>query len=64
MRMENDWCVTFYCAPSQIYRNKFCKAFQQKALHQIKLGVWFFGLETCKDDSYQQKENLLIKKIL
>ena len=56
--------VWIYCfAPSEIYLYKFCKAFQQKSFHQIMFILWFFGMKTCKDDSYLQKENLFIKKI-
>ena len=53
----------FWFAPSKIYLNKFCKACQQKVLHQIKFILWFSGLKICKDDSYLQKENLFIKTI-
>ena len=65
MRMENYWGVTFFALIplNFIFLNKFCKAFQQKALHQIKFMVWFFGLKTFKDDNYLQEENLFIKKI-
>ena len=56
--------VLLFCfSSSKIYLNKFCKAYQQKVLHQIKFILWFFGLKTCKDDSDLQKENLFIKKI-
>ena len=39
------------------------KAFQQNVLNQLKFILWFFGLESCKDDSYMQIQNLFIKEI-
>ena len=47
--------LRFWFAPSEININKFCKAFQKNAFHQIKFILWFFGLKTCKYDSYLQK---------
>ena len=59
------WYDFFCFAPSKNYLNKFCKAFQQNVLHQVKFILWFFELKTvtCKDDGYLQKENLFIKEI-
>ena len=64
MRTGNHWGVNFWFAPFKIYLITFCKAFRQKSVHQIKWILWFFGLKTCKDDSYMQKENLFIKNVL
>ena len=55
------WLSCF--ASWKMYLSKFCKAFQQNVLHQIKFILWFFGLKTRKDDIYLQKENVFIKKI-
>ena len=56
-------CDLFCFAPSNIYLNKYCKAFQQNVLHQIKIILWFFGLKTCKGDIFLQNVNLFIKTI-
>ena len=56
-------CDFFALLPQKNYLNKFYKALQQNVLHQITFILWFFGLKTCKDDSYLQIENILIKKI-
>ena len=39
------------------------KRFSKKFCIKSSLFCDFFGLETCKDDSYMLKENLFIKKI-
>ena len=66
MQNENGkllMCDCFALLPLKKYLKKFCKRCQQKALHQIKFILRFFGLKTCKDDCYLQKINLSIKKI-
>ena len=57
-RMQNLLRCDFFALLSlNFILTSFVKAFQQKALHQIKSILWFFGLKACKDDSYQQKKN-------
>ena len=53
----------FWSGPFRIYLNTFCKTFRLKPVHQIKWILWLFGLKTCKDDSYMQKENLFIENV-
>ena len=37
--------------------------FLPEALHQIKSILWFFGMKTCKEESYVDKTKLCITKI-
>ena len=49
-------CDFFALLPLKLILTSYVTRFnKKKTLNQIKFNLWFFGLETCKDDSYQQK---------
>ena len=53
----------FALPPLKFMLTSFVKRFSKKLCIKLNLFCDFFGLKTCKDDSYMQNENLFIKKI-